>query len=366
MKHAAKNSPAAPRSIRVLIVDDSSITRFLMQEILEADPLVEVVGLAPDAMEARKLIKQLKPDVITLDVEMPGMNGIDFLRNLMRLRPMPVVMVSSLTERGADVTFQALEIGAVDFITKPRVALNADTLASYAKELTTKVKVASAAHLSALTGRFAKPASTAVPCQEKPPPGRQFGKARRIVAIGASTGGTEAICSVLQEMPGEECGIVIVQHIPDAFNAPFARRLDKKLGINVSNAQHGETIRCNSAYVAPAGTHLVIRRSGSDYQCALSDDETAGFHRPSVDALFDSVGREAGSDAVGIILTGMGKDGAAGLATMCQAGAYTIAQDKDSSVVWGMPGEAVKNGGATDVASLDAIAALVRRRFAQD
>jgi two-component system chemotaxis response regulator CheB len=363
--HVAENS-RTPKSIRVLIVDDSSMTRFLMQEILETDPLIEVVGLAPDAMEARKLIKRLKPEVITLDVEMPGMNGIDFLRNLMRLRPMPVVMVSSFTERGADITFRALEIGAVDFVTKPRVALDADALASYSKELATKVKVASAAHLSALTGRQSSARSTTGRTPDEPPPDRQYGKAKRIVAIGASTGGTEAICSLLQQMPGNDCGIVIVQHIPDSFNAAFAQRLNKKVGINVGNARHGETIRRNCAYVAPAGTHLAIRKSGSGYECVLSDEEAVGFHRPSVDVLFDSVGREAGSDAVGIILTGMGKDGAEGLATMRKAGAYTIAQDEDSSIVWGMPGEAVKKGGAADVASLDAIADLVRQRLAQN
>ena len=342
------------------------MTRFLMQEILDADPLIQVAGLAPDAMAARKLIKQLKPDVITLDVEMPGMNGIDFLRNLMRLRPMPVVMVSSLTARGADVTFKALEIGAIDFVTKPRVALDADSLASYSKELTTKVKVASAARVSALTGRLSSPGRKAGCSPKEPRPGRRHGPARRVVAIGASTGGTEAIRSVLREMPGSECGIVIVQHISDAFNAALTQRLDKHVGMHVGNARHGELIRRNCAYVAPAGTHLAIRKSGAGYECVLSDDEAAGFHRPSVDVLFDSVSREAGSSAVGIILSGMGKDGAEGLTAMRRAGAYTIAQNEESSVVWGMPGAAVKKGGAVDVASLDAIAELVRRRFGRD
>lgn len=338
----------AGRKTKVLVVDDSALIRKVLSEILRADPELEVVGTAPDPYAAREEIKRLNPDVLTLDVEMPKMDGITFLSNLMRLRPMPVVMVSSLTERGADVTLAALELGAFDFVTKPKLDV-AQGLQDYAREITAKVKAAARSRVRPRipSGR---PPVAKVPIQ-------QYRTTDRLIAIGASTGGTEAIREVLEAMPPDAPAIVITQHIPEAFSAPFARRLDGLCAIRVLHAEDGQPILQGHAYVAPGNQHLAVVRSGARFQCQLDAGEPVNRHRPAVDVLFASVAKNAGINAVGVILTGMGGDGARGLRAMRDAGATTIAQDEKSSVVWGMPGEAVKLGAAEHVLPLEKIAA---------
>lgn len=337
------------KKTRVLIVDDSGLVRRTLSEIFAGDPELEVVGAARDPYEARDLIKQLNPDVLTLDVEMPRMDGISFLRNLMSLRPMPVVMVSSLTERGADATLAALQSGAVDFVSKPRVDI-ARGLEAYAQELIDKVKAASKARVRQLS---------------PPAPSLEMAKAAglkttdRVVAIGASTGGTEAISRMLKTMPPDAPGIVIAQHIPEVFSARFAARLDGECAIVVREARDGAPLLTGHAFVAPGSKHLRVERSGAKYFCTIGADEPVNRHRPSVDVLFASVASQVGPNAVGVLLTGMGADGAEGLLAMREAGAFTVAQDEETSVVWGMPGEAIRRNAACDVLPIEKITARV-------
>ena len=338
--------------IKVLIVDDSALVRKMLKEVLETDPKIEVVGAAPDPLVARDKIKSLSPDVLTLDVEMPRMDGVTFLRNLMRLRPMPVVMVSTLTEQGADVTLDALELGAVDYVTKPKIDL-AHTLEDYTKEIVAKVKTAFGAR-SMISNRSAKVAPPSTQTRT-----RNFKTTDRLIAIGASTGGTEAIKSILVQMPPDAPGCVIAQHIPEAFSGPFAERMDRCSPLIVCEAKDGQEIRPGHAFIAPGHSHLEVERSGARWICRLSDADPVNRHRPSVDVLFDSVSQAAGRNAVGVLLTGMGVDGAEGLKRMRQAGSHTIAQDEKSSVVWGMPGAAVKIDAAVDVMPLNKIAEAV-------
>ncbi len=343
--------------VRVLIVDDSAHVRQLLTEILRKDPAIEVVGTAPDAYAARASIKRLNPDVLTLDVEMPKMDGIQFLRNLMRLRPMPVVMCSSLTEDGAAVTLDALGLGAVDFVTKPKLGA-AGSLAGYAAELARKVKMA--AHARLRVPLFVPPAGTGEPL-----PRPNAGERRRaaapgsLVAIGASTGGTEAIREVLSRVPPGGPAIVITQHIPKAFSGAFAARLNAHSLLEVSEALDGAELRPGHAYLAPGDRHLLVVRDGAVQRIRLDDGPAVQRHRPSVDVMFRSVATAAGRNAVGIILTGMGRDGAAGLLAMRAAGAACIGQDEASSVVWGMPGAAVALGAVESLHPLDAIAARI-------
>jgi two-component system chemotaxis response regulator CheB len=335
----------------------------MLTELLNGDPEIEVVGQAPDPYIAREKIKQLNPDVLTLDVEMPKMDGVTFLSNLMRLRPMPVVMVSTLTAVGADVTLQALELGAIDFVTKPKVDFT-HAIESYAEEIRAKVKMAAGARVRAIDRTAASvtaalgstPRLTADAVLAKTGP-RQFRTTDRIIAIGASTGGTEAIKEVLMQMPADAPGIVITQHIPEAFSGPFAKRMNSICAMTVCEAQDGQQIVPGHVYIAPGSHHLLVRRDGARYVCQLSDGPPVNRHRPSVDVLFRSVAQNAGNNAVGCILTGMGADGAAGLKEMQEAGAPTVAQDEKTSVVWGMPGAAVKLGAADHVLELDAVAA---------
>jgi two-component system chemotaxis response regulator CheB len=349
------------RKIRVLVVDDSAFVRQLISRMLAEDPRIEVVGTAPDPYVAREKIKQLNPDVLTLDVEMPKMDGVTFLANLMRLRPMPVVMVSSLTESGADVTLQALELGAVDFVTKPKIDL-AHTLEDYAAEIRTKVKTAAGARVRAIDrvpleagSTLAAPRLTADAVLAKSGP-RHFKTTDKLIAIGASTGGTEAIKEVLLRMPADGPGIVITQHIPEAFSGPFARRMDGICAMTVCEARDGQHILAGHAYIAPGDRHLLVVRDGARFVARLSDGPPVNRHRPSVDVMFRSVAQNVGPNAVGAILTGMGADGAEGLKEMREAGAHTLAQDERSSVVWGMPGEAVKRGAAEQIRALEDIA----------
>ena len=357
------SKPSAKRRIRVLIVDDSALVRSLLSDILSGDPSIEVVGVAGDAHVAREKIKQLNPDVLTLDVEMPKMDGITFLRNLMRLRPMPVVMVSSLTERGADVTLDALAIGAVDYLSKPKIDLAA-TLEDYGQELIEKIKTASKASVRALDPRRAatlitQPSHTTDAVLAKAEPPRQLRTTDRIIAIGASTGGTEAIKDVLIRLPPDSPGVVIAQHIPKAFSTPFARRMNDCSQVTVYEAEDGQQVLAGHAYIAPGDRHLMVVRDGARYVCKLDDGVPVNRHKPSVDVLFRSVAQNAGRNAIGVLLTGMGKDGARGLKEMLDAGSQTIAQDEATSVVWGMPGEAVSLGAAQHVLPLDTVASKI-------
>jgi two-component system chemotaxis response regulator CheB len=355
------------RRVRVLIIDDSALVRRILSELLSADHEIEVVGTAGDAYMARDKIKQFDPDVLTLDVEMPKMDGVTFLRNLMRLRPMPVVMVSSLTEHGAEITLDALAVGAVDYLPKPKIDVAA-TLGDYAEELCAKIKAAAKARVRPYTG----PASSSSGIPEVAPrysadavlaktgAPRQFRTTDRIIAIGASTGGTEAIKDVLVQFPADTPGIVIAQHIPKAFSTPFARRMDACCQMTVYEAEDGQQILPGHVYIAPGDRHLLVVRDGARYVCKLDDGQAVNRHKPSVDVLFRSVAQQAGRNAIGVILTGMGKDGAMGLREMRDVGCPTIAQDEATSVVWGMPREAIALGAAGQVLALQDIPGKVR------
>jgi two-component system, chemotaxis family, protein-glutamate methylesterase/glutaminase len=363
MSDTISTSPAiAPRRIRVLIVDDSALVRRMLTDMLRRDPAIEVVGSAGDAHIARQKIKQLSPDVLTLDVEMPKMDGVTFLRNLMRLRPMPVVMVSSLTDRGADVTLDALAVGAVDYLAKPKIDIAA-TLGDYASELIEKIKVAAGVSVRALemprTPSQVPPRHSADAVLPRQPPARPLRTTDRIVAIGASTGGTEAIKQVLTRLPADAPGVVIAQHIPKAFSGPFAKRMNQCCALTVYEAEDGQQVLPGHAYIAPGDRHLLIVRDGSRYVCRLDDGAPVNRHKPSVDVLFRSVAQNVGRNAIGMLLTGMGRDGARGLLEMRDAGSPTLAQDEATSVVWGMPGEAVALGAARQVLPLQELAAAV-------
>jgi two-component system chemotaxis response regulator CheB len=336
--------------IKVLIVDDSAMVRALLSRILGGDPALQVVGTAPDAFAAREKIKALNPDVLTLDVEMPRMDGLQFLRNLMRLRPMPVVMCSSLTARGAEVTLAALELGAVDFVTKPKLDVAHD-IEAYATELIGKVKLAAGARLVA---RYPSPPG---PNQGSGGQPLHFSSSGLLVGIGASTGGTEAIRRVLERLPPDAPGILVTQHLPRGFSAPFAARLNGCTQLRVQEATHGAVILPGQVFIAPANRHLLVQREAARYRCWLSDAPPVNRHRPSVDVLFGSMAEQVGEHAIGVILTGMGCDGAHGLRRMRERGARTIAQDESSSVVWGMPGAAVALEAAQRILPLDQIAA---------
>jgi two-component system chemotaxis response regulator CheB len=315
----------AAHKIKVLVIDDSALIRSVMKEIINHEKDMVCVGAAPDPLVAREMIKALNPDVLTLDVEMPKMDGLDFLERLMRLRPMPVLMVSTLTERGSDITFRALALGAVDFVSKPKLDI-ARGMEEYA-------------------GRYAS--------------------TEKLIIIGASTGGTEAIKEVLTKLPADVPGILVTQHMPENFTKSFADRLDSLCKISVKEAEHNERILPGHAYIAPGHSHLLLRRSGANYMTELNQGPPVNRHRPSVDVLFRSAANVAGANALGIILTGMGKDGAQGLLEMKQAGAHTIAQNEESCIVFGMPREAINLGGACEVLPLQAIARHALEHFAR-
>lgn len=382
----------AGRMIRVLCVDDSALIRELMAEIINAQPDMQVVATAPDPLVARDLIKRHEPDVLTLDVEMPRMDGLDFLERLMRLRPMPVVMVSSLTERGGEITLRALELGAVDFVSKPRLGIRGGML-EYAETIADKIRAAARARVrpagravtspsaggvqagsvlsnsaqshpypSSLADRSVAASVAAPVSQDKESPPAIAAASRRpllssekLIAVGASTGGTEAIRAVLQSLPADAPAILVTQHMPPGFTRSFAERLNGLCRIAVKEAAHGERILPGHAYIAPGDAHLTLSRSGANYVVTLDQRPPVNRHRPSVDVLFDSVARVAGRNAVGVILTGMGRDGARGLLQMREAGAHTIAQDEQSCVVYGMPREAIELGAAQSVLPLSRI-----------
>lgn len=346
-------------AIKVLIVDDSALMRALLTEIIGGAPDLEVVGSAPDPIAAREMIKSLAPDVLTLDVEMPKMDGLEFLNRLMKLRPMPVVMISSLTASGSEVTLRALELGAVDFVAKPR-AESISLLQGYAEEIRDKIRAAHGAHLRR------RPAAAAAIRPEAPLPGAPSRILNeKLIAIGASTGGTEAIKEVLVRLPAEVPGIVMVQHMPETFTPSFAKRLDSLGAVRVVEASGGERIQPGHAYLAPGHSHMTVKRSGAGWITELSKSEPVNRHRPAVDVLFQSVAKEAGKNAIGVILTGMGKDGAQGMLAMHEAGAWNIGQDQESSVVYGMPREAARVGAVDEVVSLNNVASRILARLRQ-
>lgn len=338
--------------IRVLVIDDSALVRRVLTEILQQDSDIEVVGTAIDPLIAREKIKQLKPDVLTLDVEMPKMDGITFLRNLMRLRPMPVVMVSTLTQKGSDITLDALEIGAIDFVSKPTLDI-AHALSGYAEEIITKIKVASTARVRELKPVSERHSADAIlPARRR----KHFKTTDKLIALGASTGGTEAIREVLEVMPADSPAMVISQHIPEAFSKPFSERMNRCSQMTVSEAVDGEQILPGHVYIAPGDRHLLVMRDGARFRCQLSAGPPVNRHRPSVDVMFRSVAQNIGVNAISVLLTGMGKDGVQGMQEMQQEGAHTIAQDENSSVVWGMPGAAVSLGCVDEQVALQNVA----------
>ncbi|SHF55788.1 two-component system, chemotaxis family, response regulator CheB [Modicisalibacter ilicicola DSM 19980] len=339
---------SAPK-IKVLCIDDSALIRDLMSEIINSEPDMEVVGTAPDPLVARDLIKRTNPDVLTLDVEMPRMDGLDFLERLMRLRPMPVLMVSSLTQAGSEITLRALELGAVDFISKPQMGIRSGML-EYSSMIADKLRAAARSR-----PRTARRKDTPPPAPIKAP----LISSEKLIIIGASTGGTEAIRTVLEPLPANSPAILITQHMPGGFTRSFAERLDRLCRITVKEAEEGERILPGHAYIAPGDTHLKLGRSGANYVARLDNGPPVNRHRPSVDVLFHSAAQQAGRNAIGVILTGMGKDGAAGLLEMRQAGAHTLAQSEASCVVYGMPREAVALGGAMEIVDIDQMAGQI-------
>jgi two-component system, chemotaxis family, protein-glutamate methylesterase/glutaminase len=337
--------------IRVLIIDDSMLIRKILTEVLNSSPDIEVVGAAADPLIARDMIKQLSPDVLTLDIEMPHMDGITFLRNLMRLRPTPVVMISTLTEKGAEVTLEALTLGAVDFIAKPKVDV-VNTLNSYADEIISKVKMAARANVRNNNNRMLTGSGNSItePVKKRVP------TSNKIIALGASTGGTEAIKVVVRGLPANTPAIVITQHLPAAFSESFVRHIDLAGAMAASIPKHGQTVETGHIYLAPGDKHMAVIKEGSRYVIQLLDSEPVNRHKPSVDVLFRSVAQCAGAHAVAVLLTGMGADGAMGMKEMHDAGAKTVVQDEQSSVVWGMPGAAFKLGCADYVLPLEGVA----------
>lgn len=333
--------------IRVLTVDDSALMRQVLAALLSKDPEIEVIGSAPDPFIAREKIKALNPDVITLDVEMPKMDGLTFLEKLMRGHPMPVVMVSSLTEAGCQTTLRALELGAVDFITKPKIDLR-EGMEEVAQDLIAKIKAAAQAKVR---GTAESPASHATPLTA------MIKTTDTIIAIGASTGGTEAVKEVLMGLPPNTPPILITQHMPEHFTKTWANRLNKLCRISVKEAEEGDSVLPGHALIAPGNYHMTLVRSGARYTVRINQDPPVNRHRPSVDVMFASVAQNAGANAVGVILTGMGGDGAKEMLTMKQAGAFTIAQDEASCVVFGMPKEAIKLGGVDKILPLAEIPA---------
>ena len=337
------------KKIKVLIADDSALMRRLLTEILSQDPDIDVVGAVSDAYKAREQIKKLDPDVLTLDIEMPKMDGISFLERLMRLRPMPVVMISAMTEKGADITMKALMLGAVDFISKPKMDIE-NGLSQYGDMIREKVKTAA-------KSQFSRKAELA----ERAGSNRTLTHSSHydIIGIGASTGGVEAINKLLRELPTGLPPIVIAQHIPPVFSASFANRLDSELKIDVTEAKDNEKLLPGHVYVAPGDQHLLVAKQGKDHIARLSNKGPVNRHIPSVEVLFISIAECIGARSIGIMLTGMGNDGALGLLQMKETGATTIAQDEASSVVWGMPREAIEIGAASHVLALEKMPAKI-------
>lgn len=348
--------------IKVLIVDDSALIRQLLIEIVNRQPDMVAVGAARDPYIAREMIRSLNPDVLTLDIEMPRMDGLDFLDKLMRLRPMPVVMVSSLTEASAETTLRGLELGAVDYVSKPKIDI-AKGLNDSARQIVEKIRVAAGAHVhrrmrsveggapvsTVDTPVTATATGAAVPVR-KPRAVRRG--TEKIIVIGASTGGTEAIKEVLADLPPDSPAVLVTQHMPPGFTHSFAKRLNECCRVRVKEAEDGERILPGYAYIAPGDQHLSIARSGANYVAALSSGPPVNRHRPAVEVLFRSAAEQVGANAIAVMLTGMGKDGARAMLELRHAGARTIAQDEKSCVVFGMPGEAIRLGAVETILPL--------------
>lgn len=354
--------------IRVVVVDDSALVRSLLTEIINQQPDMVCIGAANDPLVAREMIRELNPDVITLDVEMPRMDGLDFLSRLMRLRPMPVVMVSTLTEKGAEITMRALEMGAVDFVAKPRIGVSSG-LKELSSEIVDKIRTAASAHVKRHATELprgqvkpAPPQTTSSPSVPRTSLGRI--STEKVICIGASTGGTEAIREVLVPMPADSPAIVITQHMPPGFTTSFAARLDSLCRISVKEASNGERILPGHAYIAPGGKQFRIDRSGSNYVAVVEDTEPVNRHKPSVEVLFKSAARVLGPNAYGIMLTGMGADGALAMKEMRDAGSYNICQDEASCVVFGMPRMAIQAGAANEVLPLKQITSALLEKLA--
>ena len=340
------------KKIRVLIVDDSALVRKILKEGLSEDPQIEVIGTARDPYQARDILVVERPDVITLDVEMPKMDGVTFLKKFMPVYPTPTVMVSSLTESGKKITIEALEAGAVDIVTKPRTGVS-DDLPRMLDEIRKKVKEAARVDVK----RFSRQKRSALPEIKDFKAGSALDESTdKVIAIGASTGGTEALARILPAFPRTSPGIVIVQHMPEGFTKAFAQRLDSISQLRVKEAEDNDRVLTGLCLIAPGGSrHMELRRSGGQYRVVLKEGEKVSGHRPSVDVLFKSVAKNAGRNAVAALLTGMGKDGAEGLLDIRKAGGRTVSQDEATSVVWGMPRAGWENGGAERLLSLEEI-----------
>ena len=331
-------------SIKVLVVDDSALIRSLLSEIIKSEKDFFLVGAAPDAYAARDLINRFMPDVITLDIEMPKVDGLTFLEKLMKAHPTPVLMISTLTEKGASATLRALELGAIDYIAKPKLGV-AEGIENYRQLIIEKIRLAAQAKVKPITKARPKSHLTV-----------NYSGTEKIIAVGASTGGTEAIKEFMMQLPSNSPGVVISQHMPPGFTTSYAKRLDSLCKVNVIEAKGGERILPGNAYLAPGNYHLLIERSGADYRLRLSDSALVTGHRPSVDVMFNSLANCAAQNTVAVIMTGMGKDGASGMYSLHQNGAYTLAQDEASCVVFGMPKEAIDLGGVDEVLALDKLA----------
>ena len=352
------NNTVPDRKIKVLVIDDSALIRSVLKEVINNFPDMEAIGAASNPLQAREMIKTLNPDVLTLDVEMPEMDGLTFLEKLMRLRPMPVLMISSLTERGSEAALRALELGAVDFLPKPKLGI-VEGIQEYADEIAQKIRVA---YKTKIRSRSQTGQTTLAPL---PALGNRISTTEKVIAVGSSTGGTEAIKELLIRMPADAPGILIAQHMPEAFTKSFANRLDGLCKIKVTEAEGNERVLPGHAYIAPGHSHLLLKRSGANYMTELSQAAPVNHHRPSVEVLFRSVAEQAGKNAIGVMLTGMGKDGAIGMLEMRQAGAYNLAQDEASCVVFGMPREAIAVGAVDEIVPIQEMTQRVLNRLMQ-
>ena len=339
------------KKISVMVIDDSALVRNLLSSIINSQEDMEVIGVAPDPLIAREMIRRLNPDVLTLDIEMPKMDGLEFLEKLMRLLPMPVIMISTLTEKSAEATMEALALGAVDFVSKPKVDV-ANELEQYREEIARKIRMASVVQIK----KTPKVTVNGNPNNLSVLGTNRIYSTEKLIIVGSSTGGTEALKDFLIELPPDTPGILIAQHMPEAFTKSFANRLDSLCKISVKEAQGGERVLPGHAFIAPGHSHLLLKRSGANYVTELSQSEPVNRHRPSVDVLFRSAATYAGKNAIGVILTGMGKDGAAGMLEMRKAGAYNFAQDEASCVVFGMPKAAIEIGATDEVVPLNNMA----------
>ncbi len=350
--------------IKVVVVDDSALVRSLLAEIINRQPDMACIGTANDPLAAREMIRELNPDVITLDVEMPKMDGLEFLSRLMKLRPMPVLMVSTLTERGAEITMRALEMGAVDFVAKPRIGVSSG-LRELGDEIVDKLRIAAKAQVRRLATPAPAAATGNAGAAAMPTAAKPFGRlsTEKVICIGSSTGGTEAIKEILVRMPADSPAIVITQHMPPGFTTSFAARLDSLCRISVSEARDGERILPGHAYIAPGGMQFRIDRSGANYVAVVEDTPPVNRHKPSVEVLFKSAAKVLGPNAYGVMLTGMGADGATAMKEMRDAGSYNYVQDEASCVVFGMPKMAIQAGAANEVLPLLQIADALTERI---